>query len=168
MPRTAEFELAHQPQLGAFAELLEESLSRSDGPIEPRVEITFPINVRTTHGQACLRFVRFHTHTNAGDTLTLKISFAESTLSFTSPLHLRLTPLEGSLLITAPVLFAGAAGAMAIDLDFARANANVQLSPERTPALFQQYLAEAVTAFVRPLSRRQFFRNVGAFSSRGG
>ena len=160
MPRTAEFELGFQTELAKFSDFFEKCIPAGDGPIEPPREFSIPINVRSVHGEARMLFTHLFTRMNAGDTFTLAFSFSNSTLAFTSPLPLRLTPLEGRLLITAPVLFAAASGRMAVDLDFARAHAALELAHEHTPDLFQQYLAEAITAFIRPLARRQFFRRL--------
>ena len=162
MSKTAEFELAFQAELAKFSDFIEKCIPTGDGPIEPPAEFSVPINVRSTHGEAHMLFTHLFTQINAGDTFTLAFSFSNSTLAFTSPLPLRLTPLEGRLLIIAPVLFAATSGRMAVDLDFARAQASLELSHERTPALFQQYLAEAITAFIRPLARRQFFRRLNS------
>ncbi|HET9399813.1 MAG TPA: hypothetical protein VFO34_02595 [Candidatus Acidoferrales bacterium] len=165
MSRTAEFDVKQQVQLERFLNLAEKCISLGDGPVEPALEISVPINVRSTHGEARLKFVKVFSQINAGETFTLALAFSGSTLSFSAPLPLRLTPLEGRLLITAPVLFVGASGAMAIDIDLGRAHAALEISPERTPALFREYLAEASTAFIRPLGRRQFFRRLALVHS---
>lgn len=160
MSRTAEFDLVRQVQLNRFSNLIDKCVSAGDGPIEPPSDISIPINVRSAHGEAHLHLLTVLSQVNAGDTFTLTFRFSNSTLAFSAPLPLRLTPLEGRLLITSPVLFAGASGAMAVDLDFARAHSALELSPARTPVLFRDYLAEAATAFVRPLGRRQIFRRL--------
>lgn len=160
MSRTAEFEVKHQVQLERFLSLIEKCISHGDGPLQLPVAVSFPINVRSTHGVARLNFIKVLSQLNAGDSFTIALVFSDSTLAFSAPLPLRLTPLEGKLLITAPALFVGASGAMAIDIDLGRAHAALEISPERTPVLFREYLSEASTAFIRPLGRRHFFRRL--------
>ena len=165
MPQPAEFEFAIQFAPENFLAILELYASAGDAVLDPPMELLIPVSARSMRGKATLQFTELHTNLNIGDTLTLSLSFTHSTLAFAAPLHLRLAPLAGAIRITTPVLLSGTADLIALDFDFTRAEISLQLSPASTPAVFTDSLAQAFTAFVRSLGRRQFFRRSPAVPS---
>lgn len=141
-----------------FLKAIEAHMLVGDGPVGPVCEICVPINIRSARGEARLRVVELASRLNSRDVAELTFEFAESTVEFFEPLALRLTPYEGSIRVTAPISPAGNEEATIVALDFAAASASLFSAPPGTPAVFQQYLSDAFSAFIRPLGRREFFR----------
>jgi hypothetical protein len=165
MSQHAESEIINQIAPENFLAILELYASVGDAVLDPPVELLIPVSARSMRGNATLQLTELHTNLNIGDTLTLSLPFTHSTLAFAAPLHLRLAPLSGAIRVTVPVLLSGTADLIALDFDFTRAVASVQLAPAGTPALFADSLAQAFTAFIRSLGRRQFFRRSPAVPS---
>jgi hypothetical protein len=141
-----------------FLKAIEAHMLVGDGPVEPPCEICVPINMRSARGEARLRVFDLFSRLNSGDIAEFTFVFSESTVEFFEPLSLRLTPYEGSIRITAPISPTGSEEATIVAFDFGAASASLFSAPPGTPAVFQQYLSDAFSAFIRPLGRREFFR----------
>jgi hypothetical protein len=141
-----------------FLKAIEAHMLVGDGPVDPPREIRVAINIRSVRGEAQLRVFELFSRLNESDIAEVTFAFSESTVAFFEPLSLRLTPYEGSIRITAPISPAGNEEATIVALDFPAASASLFSSPPGSPAVFQQYLADALTAFIRALDWREFFR----------
>lgn len=140
-----------------FLKAIEAHMLVGDGPVEPPCEIRVPINIRSARGEARLRVFELFSRLNSGDIAEFTFVFSESTVEFFEPLSLRLTPYEGSIRITAPISAAGEEATI-VAFDFGAASASLFSAPPGTPPVFQEYLSDAFSAFIRPLRRREFFR----------
>jgi hypothetical protein len=141
-----------------FLKAIEAHMLVGDGHVDPPCEIRVPISVRSARGEAHLRVFELVIRLNEGDIAEVTFAFSESRVAFFEPLSLCLTPHEGSVRIMAPISPAGNEEATIVALDFPAASASLFSSPPGTPAVFQQYLADALTAFIRALDWREFFR----------
>jgi hypothetical protein len=148
-----------------FLKAIEAHMLVGDGPVDPPREIRVAINIRSARGEARLRVFELFSRLNEGDIAEVTFAFSESTVAFFEPLSLRLTPYEGSIRMTAPISPAGNEEATIVALDFGAASASLISPSPGTPVVFQQYLAEALTAFIRALGRREFFRPLALIPS---
>ncbi|MDQ3918329.1 MAG: hypothetical protein M3348_07610 [Acidobacteriota bacterium] len=166
MTLMAGFDLVAEISNETVRKLLEKNLQIGGAPVNPPFELSLPISGGGASGTAHLIVSDLQVDLNGDDTVTLTLSFKQTSVMVSSPLALTVCPLGGDITINAALKLVPAGGsAQQVSVDLAHASVAINWSSASnqeiandlagTPisaATFKSFAAQALTAYVQSIA----------------